>query len=154
MRELERNKIPYEVFYYESHGVVIDGVTVAEQIKCLVEQVFKTLVTKGSSGQHYVMVLPVAHELDLKKAARLIKEKSLEMIPVRSIQGITGYIRGGCSPLGMKKQLPTIIDSSALSQDSIIMSAGKIGIQIKVAPRPLAELISADFGDIVISNID
>lgn len=151
MRELEKNKIPYEVFYYESNGAVIDGVSVAQQLNCSVAQVFKTLVTKGNSGQHYVMVVPVAQELDLKKAARLVQEKSLEMIPVKSIQSVTGYIRGGCSPVGMKKQLPTVLDESAQEQENIIVSAGKIGMQIKVEPKALAKMIAADFGCIVVS---
>ena len=106
MRMLERKKIPYQAIQYECDAF-IDGLHTAEKTGAPVEQSFKTLVTRGKSGQHYVMVIPIAEEVDLKKAAKLAGEKSLEMIPVKELMGITGYVRGGCSPIGMKKQFPT-----------------------------------------------
>lgn len=148
MRILDKAKIPYSFHTYEA-GEALDGVTVAGKIGKPAELVFKTLVTAGKSGDHCVFVIPVAEELDLKKAAKAVSEKSVEMIHVKDINKLTGYIRGGCSPIGMKKQFKTVIDERALSCETIIVSAGKIGFQIEIAPNALAALIRADFSDVI-----
>ena len=149
MRMLDRAKISYGVINYDC-GDFIDGVHVAEKTGAPVEQSFKTLVMRGKSGQYYVCVLPVAAEVDLKKAARMMEEKSLEMLHVKDINKVTGYVRGGCSPLGMKKLFPTVIHESAREYDWIYISGGRIGTTIVVAPEPLAELTGAKFADITV----
>ena len=149
MRMLDRAKISYGVINYDC-GDFIDGVHVAEKTGAPVEQSFKTLVLRGKSGQYYVCVLPVAAEVDLKKAARMMEEKSLEMLHVKDINKVTGYVRGGCSPLGMKKLFPTVIHESAREYDRIYISGGRIGTTIVVAPEPLAELTGAKFADITV----
>ena len=149
MRMLDRAKISYGVINYDC-GDFIDGVHVAEKTGAPVEQSFKTLVMRGKSGQYYVCVLPVAAEVDLKKAARMMEEKSLEMLHVKDINKVTGYVRGGCSPLGMKKLFPTVIHESARDYDRIYISGGRIGTTIVVAPEPLAELTGAKFADITV----
>ena len=146
MRILDKAKIPYTVHTYEE-GEAVDGVTVAGKIGRPPEQVFKTLVTKGRDG-YFVFVLPAAAELDLKKAARTAGQKAVEMIPVKDLLKITGYIRGGCSPVGMKKAFPTVIASEAETLDTIIVSAGRIGWQMELTPESLRDLIGASFGDI------
>lgn len=147
MRILETLKVPYTMHTYDPGGE-IDGVSVAENLGQNKEQVFKTLVTKGRSGEHYVFVIPVAEELDLKAAAHSVSEKSVEMIHVKDIQKVTGYIRGGCSPLGMKKQFRTVIDESAKAQPTVIVSGGKIGFQMELTPEDLANSIGAAFASI------
>ena len=147
MRILETLKVPYTMHTYDPGGE-IDGVSVAEKLGQNKEQVFKTLVTKGRSGEHYVFVIPVAEELDLKAAAHSVSEKSVEMIHVKDIQKVTGYIRGGCSPLGMKKQFRTVIDESAKAQPTVIVSGGKIGFQMELTPEDLANSIGAAFAPI------
>ena len=149
MRMLDRAKISYGVINYDC-GDFIDGVHVAEKTGAPVEQSFKTLVMRGKSGQYYVCVLPVAAEVDLKKAARMMEEKSLAMLHVKDINKVTGYVRGGCSPLGMKKLFPTVIHESAREYDRIYISGGRIGTTIVVAPEPLAELTGAKFADITV----
>lgn len=149
MRYLEKNNIEHNVITYESDGFM-DGVSIAKKLNQPLEKTFKTLVTVGKSKTHYVFVVPVAEELNLKKAATLVGEKSIEMISVKDINAITGYIRGGCSPLGMKKQFRTIVHISALSQNKILFSAGRLGAQIEMAPTLLKELINAEFEDIII----
>lgn len=144
MRILETLKVPYTMHTYDPGGE-IDGISVAEKLGQNKEQVFKTLVTKGRSGEHYVFVIPVAEELDLKAAAHSVSEKSVEMIHVKDIQKVTGYIRGGCSPLGMKKQFRTVIDESAKAQPTMIVSGGKIGFQMELTPEDLANSIGAAF---------
>lgn len=146
MRILDKAKIPYTVHTYEA-GEAVDGITVAGKIGRPPEQVFKTLVTKGRDG-YFVFVLPAAAELDLKKAARAAGQKAVEMIPVKDLLKITGYIRGGCSPVGMKKAFPTVIASEAEALDTIIVSAGRIGWQMELAPESLRNLIGASFGNI------
>lgn len=143
MRILDSAKLDYTVHFYES-GDSVDGISVAHKLGQDVNRVFKTLVTKGKSI-YFVFVIPVAEELDLKKAAKSVSEKSVEMIPVKDINKVTGYIRGGCSPVGMKKLFKTVINSTALDFDKIIFSGGKIGTQIEMSPKDLATLISADF---------
>lgn len=149
MRILESQKINYQTYTYDNKDGKIDGVSVAQKINKDISMVFKTLVAKGSSKNIYVFVIPVEQELDLKKAAKAAGEKKLEMLPVKDIQANTGYIRGGCSPIGMKKQYPTFIDAHAASLDSIIVSGGKIGLQIEVALDKLTELTAATVIDLV-----
>ena len=149
MRILEKEKIPYEMFTYPVTEEHQDGVTVAALCGQDVKTVFKTLVCKGASKNHFVFVVPVAEELDLKKAARAAGEKSMEMIHVNDINKITGYIRGGCSPIGMKKLFPTFFHESALEQDFVIVSGGKRGFQIKCEPKLLASACKGQFADII-----
>ncbi|SRR5699024_5627217 len=147
MRILEKNKIPYETIQYECDEF-IDGLHTAEKTGAPVEQSFKTLVVQGKSKGYYVLVIPIAEEIDLKKAAKVLKEKSIEMIHVKDITNVTGYVRGGCSPLGMKKQYPTVIHKSALDYEEIYVSGGRIGTTLKVSPKKLGEAVNAEFEDI------
>ena len=149
MRVLDQKKIPYTAHTYPADGP-IDGVSVAGFLGQDVEQVFKTLVTKGASGAYYVLDIPVAENLDLKKAARAVGEKSIELLHVAEINAVTGYIRGGCSPVGMKKQYPTVFHETALDYESIYISAGKIGAQVELAPRALLDLLRAGTADIIV----
>ena len=148
MRILDRNKISYKTKTYECDEF-IDGVHVADLNGDPYDQSFKTLVTVGKSGQHYVFVIPIDQEIDFKKAAKIVGEKSVEMIHVKDINEITGYIRGGCTPLGMKKLFPTVIQESAKNFDEIIISGGKIGMQILLNPLDLANVTHAQFGDVI-----
>lgn len=150
MRLLDAAGITYTSHTYDASDGSIDGVSVAQKLGEEPERVFKTLVTVGASRNYYVFVLPVENELDLKKAARTVKEKSIEMIPVKDINKVTGYIRGGCSPIGMKKQYPTVVDETAILFDTIIFSGGKIGFQIEMAPDDLFALIGAQACDITV----
>lgn len=143
MRILDQAKIPYEYYFYDHEDGKIDGVSVAHKLGQNVEQVFKTLVTRGAGREFYVFVVPVAKELNLKAAAKSVGEKSVEMIHVDEINKITGYIRGGCSPIGMKKQFKTVIDSSCEQLSTVIVSGGKIGTQIQIEPQALQNLIGA-----------
>lgn len=145
MRLLEQAKIPYEMSTYEVKDGKIDGQAVAVKIGKPAEQVFKTLVAVGKSKTHYVFVIPVDLELDLKKASYVAGEKSIEMLPVKDLQKTTGYIRGGCSPIGMKKAFRTFIDESAKSLENITVSGGKIGVQVTLAPETLCHYTSASF---------
>ena len=148
MRLLDRQKIPYKVNLYTCDNF-IDGVHVADQLGQSYDSSFKTLVTVGKSGGHFVFVLPVDRELDLKKAARVAGEKAVEMIHVKDILALTGYIRGGCTPLGMKKPFPTVIHESALQFPEIIISGGRIGAQIVLSPGDLLRATGAKTADIV-----
>ena len=143
MRMLDRAKVPYRVYTYDHSDGKIDGVSVAQKLGQDVNAVFKTLVTRGHSGGYFVFVLPVAQELDLKKAARAVGEKSVEMIHVAEINKVTGYIRGGCSPVGMKKSYPTVFDRSVEGLPTVIVSGGRIGCQIEADPRLLLPLVRA-----------
>lgn len=149
MRILDDQKINYHVLTYDSKDGKIDGVSVAEKVGRPPESVYKTLVAQGASKELCVFILPVYLELDLKKAAAAVGEKKVEMIAVKDITKYTGYIRGGCSPLGMKKTYKTIIDESAASRETFIVSGGKIGIQIELSPEDLANTIGAAFANIV-----
>ena len=149
MRLLEQKKISYRAHGYPHGDEAVDGVTVAGLIGVAPEQVFKTLVTRGASKSIYVFVIPVAEELDLKKAAKAVGEKSIAMIHVSELTALTGYVRGGCSPIGMKKQYATVYHESALDQETIIVSAGKIGAQVELAPQALASLTRGKFADII-----
>lgn len=148
MRILDKNRISYRTKTYECDEF-IDGVHVADLNGDPYDQSFKTLVTVGKSGQHYVFVIPIDKEIDFKKAAKIVGEKSIEMIHVKDINAITGYIRGGCTPLGMKKLFPTVIQESAKEFDEIIISGGKIGMQILLNPLDLANVTHAQFDDII-----
>lgn len=149
MRILDSNEIIYTTHSYENKDGKIDGIAVAHKIEKDVNQVFKTLVTQGHSKEFYVFVIPVAEELDLKKASKTTSEKNVEMIHVKDINKITGYIRGGCSPLGMKKAFKTFIQEEALLFDTIVFSGGKIGSQIEMNPNDLEKVIDCSFVDIM-----
>ncbi|MCQ4637526.1 Cys-tRNA(Pro) deacylase [Anaerovorax odorimutans] len=148
VRIIEAKKIPYEVYEYDAPDGFLDGVSVARATGMPLEKVFKTLVLQGSSREYYVCVIPVAKELDLKKAARHFKEKKIEMIPARDITRVTGYIKGGCSPVGMKKLFKTAVDQSAAHQEKIIVSAGKVGLQMEVPLEPLLKTVAAELADL------
>jgi len=151
MRILEQKNIPYSAHTYEhEEGVAVDGVTVAAQLGQDPECVFKTLVARGASKGIYVFCIPVAENLDLKKAARAVGEKSIEMIHVKEINALTGYIRGGCSPVGMKKQYPTVFHETAEIVDTIMVSAGKIGYQVELAPDALIDLVGGALADVTV----
>ncbi|MBO1703822.1 Cys-tRNA(Pro) deacylase [Eubacterium callanderi] len=149
MRILDKAKLPYTPHEYDHEDGAVDGVTVAARLGQKVEEVFKTLVCHGHSGDYCVFVIPVAEALDLKKAARAAGEKSVEMIPVRDINSVTGYVRGGCSPIGMKKSYKTVFDESCKSIHHIIVSAGKIGYQIEMEPEALVTFVRGSVADII-----
>ena len=151
MRTLEQKKIAYSAHSYpHEEGVAVDGVTVARSMGFDPAIVFKTLVARGASGQHYVFDVPVAENLDLKKAAKAVGEKSVEMIHQKELLPLTGYVHGGCSPVGMKKLFPTVFDATAEGLPKMIVSAGKIGFQVELAPGDLAALVRAKFADITV----
>ena len=149
MRVLEQQGIPYTPHAYPTDGP-IDGVSVAGYLGQDVEQVFKTLVTKGASGSYYVFDVPVAENLDLKKAAKAVGEKSIAMLPQKELLPLTGYVHGGCSPVGMKKQFPTVFHETAILYDTICVSAGKVGAQVELAPQALLDLLGASAADITV----
>ena len=149
MRVLEQKKITYTPHSYPHGDDAVDGATVAQLIGKAPEQVYKTLVTVGASKHHYVFVIPVLAELNLKKAAKAVGEKSIAMLHVSELLPLTGYVRGGCSPIGMKKQYQTVYHESALEQQTIIVSAGKIGSQVELEPNALATLTRGKFADII-----
>ena len=148
MRILDRQKIKYEVLQYECDEF-IDGLHTAEKTGAPVEQSFKTLVAQGKSKQYYVLVLPIAEEVDLKKAAKAVGEKSIAMLPQKELLPLTGYVHGGCSPVGMKKLFPTVFHETAASLPVIMVSAGKLGYQIACDPKALLALVRADTADII-----
>ena len=151
VRILEAAGIPctaYEVPLEK--GQVPDGVTAAKRIGKPPEQVFKTLVAEGPKGEHFVFVIPVAETLDLKKAARAAGVKSIAMLPQKKLLPLTGYVHGGCSPVGMKKLFATVFHETAENLAAMIVSAGKIGYQVELAPRDLAALVRAKFADIIV----
>ena len=133
MRILDKKGIRYDVLRYECSEFT-DGVSIAEAEGAPVDQTYKTIVTKGKSGDYHVLVIPVAKEIDLKAAAAVSGEKSLEMVHVKDLFGLTGYVRGGCSPIGMKKQFATVLDESARQYDRIYISGGRIGLSLCLAP--------------------
>ena len=148
MRILESMKIPFEHYTYECDEFV-DAIQIADMLNLPYEKVYKTLVTVGNSKNYFVFVIPIAEELDLKKAAKSVGEKSVEMIHVKDINSITGYIRGGCTAVGMKKQYVTRIDSSAKELSKIVVSGGRIGSQIELSPEDLAKAARAEFAEII-----
>lgn len=151
MRILDKNKIPYDTITYVCDAF-LDGLHTADKTGAPVEQSFKTLVARGKSKEYYVLVLPIAEEVDLKAAAKVLGEKSIEMIHVKDITAVTGYVRGGCSPLGMKKQYKTIIQESAEKYSEIYVSGGRIGSTIKVNPVDLARAADAAFADFTVKG--
>lgn len=153
MRILDRFKIEYKHYTYADTDA-ISGIEVATVLGQNPEQVFKTLVTVAKSKKYYVFMLPVAHELDLKKAAQAVGEKSVEMLKSKELLPLTGYIHGGCSPIGMKKTFTTVIDSTAQDFDTIIFSAGKIGYQVELNPNELSKILkNIDFADITVETL-
>ena len=149
LRQLDAKKIPHQTYTYEAPDGFLDGVSVAKAVGLEPERVFKTLVTQGASKEYHVCVIPVAHELDLKKAARHFGEKSVAMIPAKEITNVTGYIKGGCSPIGMKKRYTTAIHASAADFENIVVSGGKVGLQMDVPVKSLCELTGAQLTDLV-----
>ncbi len=147
MRILDQKKIPYESHCYVNSGAV-SGTEVARALGQDPAQVFKTLVTVSASGAYFVFVVPAAEELDLKKAAKSVNEKSVKMLPQKELLPLTGYVHGGCSPIGMKKAFRTVIDKSAESQETIIFSAGKIGYQVEVSLPHLEKVLRFSLADI------
>lgn len=147
MRVLDQKKIPYKEYFYGDTGAV-SGVDVAAALGEDPERAFKTLVTVGKTKQHYVFMIPVAEELDLKKGAKAVGEKSIEMIPQKELLPLTGYVHGGCSPIGMKKQFRTVIDASAERFESIMFSGGKIGYQVEVSLSDLSKVVRYTFFDV------
>ena len=148
MRILDKNKISYSVNTYQCDEF-IDGVHIADMLGQSYEISFKTLVAVGKSKSYFVFALPVDKELDLKKAAKAVGEKSVELLHVKDINAVTGYIRGGCTPIGMKKQYKTVIHSTALNHSKIIVSGGRLGSQIELSPFDLARVTGAEFVDII-----
>lgn len=148
VRMVEIYGLPYTLHAYPCKEAA-DGVTVANMLGVSADRVYKTLVTQGKSGAYFVFVTPVTGELDLKKAARSVDEKSVCMIPVKDINRVTGYVRGGCSPIGMKKQFVTRIDESARGKEAIFVSAGRIGQQMELSPDGIVQMTGAEYADIV-----
>lgn len=150
MRVLDQKKVSYEIMVLENADG-LTGTEIADKLGENAEQAFKTLVTTGKTGAHYVFVIPVAAELDLKKAAQAVGEKNIEMLKQKDLLPLTGYVHGGCSPIGMKKFFRTIINESALNFDEIYFSAGKIGHQVKVAVKDVEKVIKVEFKNIIIN---
>ena len=151
MRILDKNKVKYRINTYECDEFK-DGISIADMLGQPYERSFKTLVTVGKSRNYYVFVIPIAEELDMKKAAKAVSEKNIEMIQVKEINNTTGYIRGGCTPVGMKKNYMTVIHESVNDFDEIIVSGGKIGVQILLSPIDLIQVTGAVTGDIIVKK--
>lgn len=154
LRLLDARKIKYTARSYEAPGGFLDGVSVAEQLGMDKAAVYKTLVTWGGSKAYYVCVIPVAEELDLKKAAKHFGEKKLDMIPSKDITSVTGYIKGGCSPIGMKKLFPTAIDSAVSFMDQVAVSGGRVGLQVELPVSALIDMTRAAIADLTIKDQD
>ncbi|WP_040227470.1 Cys-tRNA(Pro) deacylase [Bhargavaea cecembensis] len=148
-RQLDRMKADYELIEYNADDGQIDGVSVAEKTGQEKATVFKTLVSTAGTGKYFVFVIPVDDELDLKKAAKAAGEKKIDMLHLKDLTDVTGYVRGGCSPLGMKKEFPTFIDESGAALERIVVSAGKRGLQMKLDPKVLAAAADAEFAPLV-----
>ena len=151
MRFLDTKKIAYEVQAYQCDEF-IDGVHVAEKLGQPLDETFKTIVAQGKLGSYYCFLLPVAEELDLKKAAKSVGEKSVELLHVKDITKVTGYVRGGCTPIGMKKQFMTVVHSSAQELEKFYISGGRIGMQIHLSPTELVNAINGKFEPIILSQ--
>ena len=155
MRVLEQKKVPYAAHAYAPEDMdpaevaALSGEEIALRLGEPVERVFKTLVTRGKSGGYYVFVVPVASELDLKKAAKAAGEKAVAMIPQKELLPLTGYVHGGCSPVGMKKQFPTFVQETAKDYETFYVSAGKVGVQVELAAADLAKVVRLQFADVV-----
>ena len=148
MRLLEENSIPFIAHEYDTADGEIDACSIAGKLGRSTDEVFKTLVTEAPGPEYYVFVVPASGELNLKKAAKAAKVKSIEMIPLKKLLPLTGYVHGGCSPVGMKKKFPTFIDETAILSEKIYFSAGKRGVQIILDPEVLAEVSNAEFVDL------
>ena len=148
MRMLDRMKIPYEYETYECEDFT-DGIETADKLGYDHALVYKTLVTTGKSGEHYVFVIPIEAEIDFKKAAKAVGEKSLEMLHLKDLTKVTGYVRGGCTAIGMKKQFPTVIQKDAETLMHMHVSGGKLGMQLKLAPADLQKAAKAQFADVI-----
>lgn len=149
MRILDKMKVKYEVITYDIKDNKIDGISVSKKICRDEKYVYKTLATQGISKNIYIFLIPVREEIDFKKVAKVTNEKTIEMLDLSELQKYTGYIRGGCSPIGMKKQYKTFIHNSALEIDTIIVSAGKIGFQIEINPNILGNIVEGEFRDLI-----
>ena len=149
-RIFDKEKLPYTPHTYEHGEDAVDGMTISALLGIAPERIFKTLVTQGADRNYYVFDVPVNRELDLKKAARAVGVKSVEMIKVADINKVTGYVRGGCSPIGMKKKYRTVFDATAESCETMLVSAGRIGWQIEAKPCDLAKVAGATFADILL----
>ena len=148
VRILDRNKVDYELKKYVCDDFK-DGVSIADMLGQSYDMSFKTLVTVGKSGKYYVFAIPVDKEMDMKKAAKEVGEKNIEMLHVKDINAVTGYIRGGCTPIGMKKSYPTVINESAKEHDKIIVSGGRLGLQIILKPDDLIKVTNGKYADII-----
>ena len=148
MRMLDRMKIPYEYETYECEDFT-DGIETADKLGYDHALVYKTLVTTGKSGEHYVFVIPIEAEIDFKKAAKAVGEKSLEILHLKNLTKVTGYVRGGCTAIGMKKQFPTVIQKDAEELTQMHVSGGKLGMQLKLAPADLKKAAKAQFADVI-----
>lgn len=148
MRILDQKRVPYTPHHYAHPNGAVDGASVAALLDRDPASVCKTLVTQGASRQHYVFIIPVLRSLDLKAAARAVGEKSIEMIPQARLLPLTGYVHGGCSPIGMKKRLPTFIDDRAQALPEMTVSAGKVGCQVTLSPQALAGFVGARFAPV------
>ncbi len=151
MRLLDRKKIEYQHYCYAESGIT-NGVEVANYLNQDARKVFKTLVTTGKTNKHYVFVIPVAEELDLKKAAKAVGEKSIVMLKQKDLLPLTGYIHGGCSPIGMKKQFVTVVHETVQEYPTMIFSGGKVGYQVEISYQDLKKMIPCSLGDIVVSK--
>ena len=149
MRILDKAKVEYEIITYDIKDNKIDGISVSKKIDRNEKYVYKTLVTQGSSKRIYIFLIPVREEIDFKKVSKVTNEKTIEMLDLKELEKYTGYIRGGCSPIGMKKKYKTFIHESALEIETIIVSAGKIGYQIEIEPHLLKNIIEGEFADLI-----
>ena len=149
MRLLEKNKVEYKAYSYECTEFT-DGIQIADTLGLPHDLVYKTLVTVGKSKEHYVFVIPIEAELDLKKAAKAAGEKSIEMLPLKELTPLTGYVRGSCTSIGMKKQFPTIVDVSAEAREKIVVSGGRLGSQLELKPGDLIRVARAKTADVVV----
>lgn len=149
VRKLEQQNIAFDIIEYELTGDQVDGVTVADKIGYPVFVVYKTLLVTAGANKHFVCIIPVHKELDLKAVAKVVGEKKVELLPLKELQPTTGYIRGGCSPIGMKKLFPTWIDASAESLDFILLSGGRIGLQLKLSLQDLLQLTNGRIATII-----
>lgn len=150
MRLLEGAHLPYQFHFYDAPDGALSGVEVAQQLSQDPDHVLKTLVTTGATGKHYVFMIPVAEELSLKKAAAAAKEKSIVMLKSKDLLPLTGYVHGGCSPIGMKKAFPTFIDETAQLFDTILFSGGKIGTQVEMSPEDLQKIVPYTYADLTV----
>lgn len=148
MRILDKEKITYQYQVYECDEF-IDGIHTADRLGIAHEIVYKTLVTIGKTGEHYVFVIPIEEEIDLKKAAKAVGEKSLEMLPLKNLTAVTGYVRGGCTAIGMKKKFPTVIHSAAEDLEGMYISGGKVGLQLYLSPKDFQRVTNAKYENII-----